>query len=105
MKKIFSISEEEILNDIVDYTVSEVKKNYTAAFFSISLLFIAFVITAALIIESQFHAMLALCMLTFLYLFSIFALKSYSMIQIGMINKFTKLKNTEEEKNGATKNG
>lgn len=105
MKKIIKLTEEDVLTGMIEDTVGEVSKTLFNAIVGVTVIYIAMVIVSGIIIEHLMHSLLAIVMLTALYVFSILALKSYSIIQLTMLNNIVKLKNTEDIKNGSTNNG
>lgn len=105
MKKIVEIGEDDVLSGILEVTVNTVAVTYKKAVAIISLLYLFLIAGTLVIIADRMHLILANILLLAVYVFSILALKSYMMIQVGMLKKITTLNNTEVDKNGSTKHG
>jgi hypothetical protein len=105
MKKIIKLKEEEVVDGMVEDIDNTIKKTFIFAFIGISCIYAVLIYFAEIVIADRTHTIFAFIILTILYLFSSLSLKSYKMIQLGIIRKITTIKNTEEIKNGTTNNG
>ena len=105
MKKIVELKEEDVVDGMVEDTLRDINKIFYNALGGISVLYVAMLIFSMILIESNLHRIFAVIMLTALFIFSILALKSYTIIQLGMLKNIIQIKNTEDIKNGSTNNG
>ena len=102
MKKIITLNDDDVIDGMTEDINRIIKNTFIFAFCGLSIIHAVLIYFSGLVIADNSHKIFSYMILTVLYLFSVLSIKSYMMIQRGMIRKITKLQTLEEEENGTT---